>query len=68
MLVGGNMAAPVDESEFSAGGLPHCAADFALWHVEFLWFQAAENKDSSPAPSYWPACIYSATQNSVGAT
>lgn len=43
--------------------VPHCTVEFAPWHVEFLWSQAAENKDSSPAPSYPPACIYSGTEN-----
>lgn len=45
--------------------VPHCAADFAPWRAEFLGSQAAESKDSSPAPFFLPACTYSTTQNNI---
>lgn len=39
--------------------VPRCAAEFAPWRVECLWSPAAENTESSPAPSFQPPCIYS---------
>lgn len=39
-----------------------CTAEFAAWHVEFLWFQEAESTETEPDPFYWPPCTYSEKQ------
>lgn len=39
--------------------LPHCAAEIAALHVEFLWFQEGGSTETEPVPFYWPPCTYS---------